>query len=185
MMGMGLRIGETLALKWADLDFNDNNMRICKAAKSTPVINDDGNITGRRMEISGAKTERSVRTLPKPKVVMNMLEEWKKVYIQRFKASDVDDLAFPNKDGDLRSYSGFRRQFERYLEEKGIDKVTFHQFRHAFATMMLERGVNPMVVQEFLGHKDISTTLGIYTGVTTATMQVAADGADEAIRGIL
>jgi site-specific recombinase XerD len=50
--------------------------------------------------------------------------------------------------------------------------------------MMLERGVNPRVVQEFLGHKDISTTLEIYTGVTSAVMQIAADGANEAMRGI-
>jgi site-specific recombinase XerD len=51
--------------------------------------------------------------------------------------------------------------------------------------MMLERGVNPRVVQEYLGHKDISTTLGIYTGVTSDVMKAAADGADEALRGIV
>ena len=51
--------------------------------------------------------------------------------------------------------------------------------------MMLESGVNPRVVQEFLGHKDISTTLGIYTGVTAGTMQAAANGADRALRGII
>ena len=43
---------------------------------------------------------------------------------------------------------------------------SFYQFRHTFATMMLERGVNPRVVQDFLGHKDISTALGIYTDVS-------------------
>ena len=51
--------------------------------------------------------------------------------------------------------------------------------------MMLERGVNPRVVQEFLGHKDISTTLGIYTGVTSDVMKQAAEGADEAMRGMM
>lgn len=51
--------------------------------------------------------------------------------------------------------------------------------------MMLERGVNPRVGQEFLGHKDISTTLGIYTGVTSAVMKEATDGADEAMRGMV
>ena len=50
--------------------------------------------------------------------------------------------------------------------------------------MMLERGVNPRVVQEFMGHKDISTNAGIYTGVTRSVMKEAANGADEAMRGV-
>jgi len=49
---------------------------------------------------------------------------------------------------------------------------------------MLKRGLNPRIVQEFLRHKDISTTLGIYTGVTSDGMQAAADGAEEAQRGM-
>ena len=51
--------------------------------------------------------------------------------------------------------------------------------------MMLEQQVNPRVVQEYLGHKDISTTLGIYTGVTSSAMKQAADGVDVAMRGML
>ncbi|MFZ5987278.1 MAG: tyrosine-type recombinase/integrase, partial [Bacillota bacterium] len=119
------------------------------------------------------------------KVVREALKEWQKLYIQKFKASETDNLVFPNREGKLRSYSGFRRQFGRFLEENGLQNITFHQFRHTFATMMLERGVNPRVVQEFLGHKDISTTLGIYTGVTSEVMKAAADGADEALRGMV
>jgi integrase len=166
MMGMGLRIGEVIALKWDDIDMSKGTLSINKAAKSTPEINKMGEVTGRSMQISGTKTECSVRTLPMPQVVKDLLKEWKKTYIQRFKASEVEKLVFPNKEGKLRSYSGFRRQFGRYLKENGVGEITFHQFRHTFATMMLERGVNPRVVQEFLGHKDISTMLGIYTGVT-------------------
>jgi len=184
MIGMGLRIGEVLALKWDDIDFHGDTMHISKAAKSTPEISEKGEVLGRSMQISGTKTACSVRTLPLPQMVKDALKEWKKVYIQRFKASDVDNLVFPNKDGQLRSYSGFSNQFRRYLDEKGLDKVTFHQFRHTFATMMLERGVNPRVVQEFLGHKDISTTLGIYTGVNSDVMKQAAEGADAAMRGM-
>jgi integrase len=185
MIGMGLRIGEVLALCWEDVDFTGNKVSISKAAKITPVIGDSGNIEGHRMAISSTKTARSVRTLPMPQFVRDALWEWKKVYIQRFKASDVADLMFPNKNGQLRSYSGFRRQFERFTNDRGIERVTFHQFRHTFATMMLEQHVNPRVVQEFLGHKDISTTLGIYTGVTSGPMKQAADGVDSAMKDVM
>ena len=116
-----------------------------------------------------------------PETVREALKEWQRVYFQRLKASETDNLVFPNRDGKLRSYSGFRRPFGRFLKEKGLQNITFHQFRHKFATMMLERGVNPRVVQEFLGHKDISTTLGIYTGVASDVMKAAADNADEAL----
>ena len=108
-----------------------------------PEVNDEGEITGRSMEISGTKTVCSVRTLPMPEIVREALKEWQRFYFQRFKASDMDNLVFPNKDGKLRSYSGFRRQFGRILKEKGLQNITFHQFRHTFATMMLELGVNP------------------------------------------
>ena len=185
MIGMVLRIGETLALTWNDVNYKNKTLRINKAAKSTPVIGNDGTITGRSMEISGTKTVCSVRTLPMPEVVLDALKEWRKEYLEKPEQYQIGNLVFPNKDGKLRSYSGFRRQFERFLSEHGCGKASFHQFRHTFATMMLERGVNPRVVQEFLGHKDISTTLGIYTGVTTGTMQAAADGADKALRGIV
>jgi integrase len=103
---------------------------------------------------------------------------------QRFKASGTDNLVFPNKAGKLRSYSGFRRRFGRFLKKKGRQNITFHQCRHTFATMMPEREVNPRVLQESPGHKDFLTTMGIYTGVTSDVMKAAADGMDEALKGM-
>lgn len=185
MIGMGLRVGETIALKWTDIDFNNGTLGVNKAAKATPKINKNGEVIGRSMEISGTKTACSVRTLPIPQVVKEALAEWQVIYSDKFKDVETNNLVFPNRSGELRYYTGFRRQFERCLKEKGVDNFSFHQFRHTFATMMLERGVNPRVVQEFLGHKDISTTLGIYTGITSHVMKEAANGADEAIIGIL
>jgi integrase len=185
MIGLGLRIGKVLALCWVDIGFKANMVSINKAAKITPVIGDSGDIEGHLMAVSSAKTARSIRTMPMPQFVRDALWDWRKVYMQRFKASDTGGLVFPNKNGELRSYSGFRRQFERFMKGKGICKVTFHQFRHTFATMMLEQQVNPRVVQDYLGHEDISTTLGIYTGVTNGAMKQAADGVDIAMRGMV
>jgi len=100
------------------------------------------------MQISGTKTVCSVRTLPTPEVVAEILKEWRKEYMKKSGSYKVENLVFPNKAGSLRGYYGFRRQFERYLREKGCGKVTFHQFRHTFATMMLERGVNPRFIRQ-------------------------------------
>ena len=57
-----------------------------------------------------------------------------------------------------------------------------HRYRHTYASMLLEQGVNPKIVQKLLGHRDVSTTLGVYThvvpevfaGVTTTVNTAAA-----------
>lgn len=47
-----------------------------------------------------------------------------------------------------------------------LPRFSCHSLRHTFTTRMVEAGVNIKVIQETLGHKDISTTLDIYTDVT-------------------
>lgn len=53
--------GESIALKWSDIDFKNNTICVNKAAKATPKINEKGEISGRTMEVSGTKTACSVR----------------------------------------------------------------------------------------------------------------------------
>ena len=57
--------------------------------------------------------------------------------------------------------------------------------QHTYATMLLEQQVNPRIVQDYLGHEDISTTLNIYAGVTNGAMRQAADGVDMAMKGMV
>ena len=57
------------------------------------------------------------------------------------------------------------RIHKRLLKDAGIEHVRFHNLRHTAATMMLEMGINPRIVQEELGHADIETTLGTYSHV--------------------
>lgn len=97
-----------------------NTMSVNKSAKATPEINDEEEITGRHIEISGTETVCSVQTLPMSEVVSEALRDWQKVWFQRLKALETDNLVFPNKDGKLKSYSGFRRQFGRFLKKKRL-----------------------------------------------------------------
>ena len=59
--------------------------------------------------------------------------------------------------------------------------VRLHDLRHAHATILLEEGVHPKVVQERLGHSSVSTTLDIYSHVVPSLQQAAARKIDEGL----
>ena len=65
------------------------------------------------------------------------------------------------------TYSGFRASFRHFLERNGFgdQHLNLHRFRHTYASMLLEQEISPKVVQKLLGHRDISTTLGVYSHV--------------------
>ena len=64
---------------------------------------------------------------------------------------------------------------KKITKAAGLEPITFHALRHTFATRMLEAEVNPKVVQEVLGHADVTLTLNTYSHVvgTTAHEQMA------------
>ena len=56
-----------------------------------------------------------------------------------------------------------------------IKRIRFHDLRHSSASLILSEGVNMKIVQKRLGHKDIRTTLNMYSHITTADEQKASD----------
>ena len=96
--------------------------------------------------------------------------------LEKARKNSVSEYIFITQFGELRSYQSLRKQFERFLDENGLGEngITFHKFRHTYATLLMEEGVNPRVVQELLGHKKVETTLNIYTSVSLPAMEKAA-----------
>jgi len=89
-----------------------------------------------------------------------VLEDWKSQQKKSKMSSAFDEaVVFPNKDGNMRTYNGFRTAYRRFLKRHGLENenLNLHRFRHTFATMLLENGVNPKIVQKLMGHKDIET----------------------------
>ena len=95
-MFAGLRIGEALALKWKNVDFDNGIISIDSAVTELPVRNSEGKIVDHRTVISDTKTAASVREVPMPNILKTTLLEWKQqrrgiAYIHRHK----DDIPTP------------------------------------------------------------------------------------------
>jgi len=58
-----------------------------------------------------------------------------------------------------------KRSFKPLMGRTRLPQIRFHDLRHTFATLLLSRGTHPKVVQEMLGHADISQTMDTYSHV--------------------
>lgn len=139
----GMRKGEILALQWRDIDFEENTIYVTKS------VEHDGD----RPLIKQPKTEAGIREVPllaPLRAVLLAMRGRPSHYI----VSDDGESPLTN-----RRYQTLWTQYQRLT---GI-KCTAHQLRHSFATIAFECGVPIKSVQEILGHKQLSTTMDIYT----------------------
>jgi integrase len=90
-----------------------------------------------------------------------------------------NDLIFPSTIGTPLGPRNLFRHFKKVLVKAGLPEIRFHDLRHTAATLMLQQGVHPKVVQERLGHSSISLTLDTYSHVIPSMQQEAVDKMDE------
>lgn len=134
----GLRQGELLALRWADIDFSSPCIFVRRAlSEKTVVLPKSGRV-------------RSVPMMDRLVVVLDALS-------RRAQFTEPDDLVFPSALGDHQSRFAVYERFQNALATAGLAAMRFHDLRHCFASLALRR--LPLTsVQRFLGHADIQTT---------------------------
>lgn len=105
------------------------------------------------------------RIVPINDYIIESLKEYLNIRPLLLKNKTTKEL-FLNSNGSKLTRVGFFKVLKKILLEKGLDyNISPHTLRHSFATHLLEYGADLRVIQEMLGHSDISTTR-IYTHVT-------------------
>lgn len=137
LYGCGLRLSELINLKTSDIEFDAGFVRVM------------GKGSKQRLVPIGSFALDAVRQY------LNASEEGRTL--------TRSELLFPNRAGRPFSRVGVWKMVKKLVRAGGVTKkVTPHTFRHSFATHLIEGGADLRVVQEMLGHADISTT-EIYT----------------------
>ena len=85
-----------------------------------------------------------------------------------------DTLLFARPDGSMVMPDSVSHAFAKYARRAGIEGVRLHDLRHSHATVMLQAGIHPKVVQERLGHSSIALTLDTYSHVVPGLQEAAA-----------
>ncbi|HEY1391522.1 MAG TPA: tyrosine-type recombinase/integrase [Ktedonobacterales bacterium] len=165
----GLRLDEVTALRWSDLDFS----------KSTAVIQRSlQRQRGKGLVFVEPKSQSSRRTVQLPVGAVAVLQEHRPILLrQRLTAGDQwrdYDLVFPSLLGGPIDPGTVNSALHTALHLAGLPRIRVHDLRHRAATLLLEQGTHPKIVQDLLGHSSIAITLDIYSHVTPRLHKEAA-----------
>lgn len=153
----GMRKGEILALQWRDIDFDKNIINVSKS------VGHDGNTPF----VKSTKNGES-RVVP----LLNPLKE----ALLAVKSRPLNDYIISNDGKSPLTNKRYTTLMNNYRKSTGAT-CRAHELRHSFATIAFESGLPPKTVQELLGHKQLSTTMDIYTEFRKKSL----DGATETL----
>jgi integrase len=174
----GMRRGEALGLRWADLDLADGAASI----RQTVVC------VNHQVQFGTPKTAAGTRRVDLDDGTIARLKSHRHRQLQeRLRMGEGwrdHDLVFSKVDGNPIHPERFSREFSRRVLRWGLPKLTLHGLRHTWATLALKAGVHPKVVQERLGHSNISITLNTYSHVTAGMQHNAAELVARSIRNV-
>ena len=145
---LGLRIGEVLALRVSDVDFQQKVIQVRQSVDSATRT------------VQAVKSQASSADVPMP----SPLEARLRAHLK--KHDSKNELVLINRDGRPFSANKLReRQLHPLLKKLGIPRGGFRSMRHGTASALLADGATPAVVQKQLRHSDPRITLGIYAHV--------------------
>ena len=169
----GMRRGEVLGLRWSDVDLDAGRLTITRTLITTEVqrVGQSG------MSRGTPKTSKGRRQVAIDPGTVAALRTHRARQLEERMALGAgyadEDLVVCRVDGTPLHPKLFSDYFTKEARRAGLPVIRLHDLRHTHATLALRAGVHPRIVQERLGHANISITLDTYSHVDL-DMQAAA-----------
>lgn len=174
-LATGLRQGEALGLRWADIDLPTRTLAVRAALQRV-----EGELV-----LVEPKSRASRRSISIPNIAVSALRAHRTRQVQErlSAASHWSDsgLVFTTATGGPLDGASVTHHLHLALRRAGLPQMRFHDLRHGCASLLLAQGVHPRVVMEVLGHSQISLTLNTYSHVIPQLLTEAADQLDSAL----
>lgn len=172
----GLRIGEALALTWANLDLGPQGGLV--RVRGTLTL-----VSTSKWAVGPPKTKRAKRDVPIPAPTVQVLWAWRDRQNSERDAlrrdyqpsSDHETPVFTDALGKRTNPLAADRAFRRAVKAAELPRCTPHSLRHSYATQLLEAGVPLIVVSRALGHSSIAVTADTYSHLTATQVEQASE----------
>lgn len=154
----GLRVGELCALKWEDIDFENESIQVRHSVQRLAAEEGEKKT---KLILGTPKTETSLREIPLPGFLVTLLKEKRDAV-----SPGSQEFLFPGRGGGCRDPRTMQQHLGRIMQELKIPGVHMHTLRHTFATRCLEQNMGMEILSELLGHSSPQITLKHYAHCT-------------------
>ncbi len=147
----GIRVGEICALKWEDISFDEQYLYVHKTMQRIQLK--DNRVTKTTVLISDPKSECSIRRIPLPDEIFQLIVSAKCPGNTYFLTGRIHSYVEPRT---------MQNRFKSVIKACNIKDANFHALRHTFATRCIELGFDIKSLSEILGHASVNITLNRY-----------------------